>query len=85
MATATPLQPAAPRRGFKGLLARHPLVSYFLIAFTFYWLLFLPGLLTYFGVLCTREARTYWLAYPADSTTTNKIPGPGVVPDPSGI
>jgi membrane protease YdiL (CAAX protease family) len=51
MATAAPVQPAAPRRGFKGLLARHPLVSYFLIAFTFSWLLFLPGPLTYFGVL----------------------------------
>jgi membrane protease YdiL (CAAX protease family) len=33
------------------LLARHPLVSYFLIAFTFSWLMFLPGLLTYYGVL----------------------------------
>ena len=31
--------------------ARHPLVSYFLIAFTFSWLMFLPGLLTYYGVL----------------------------------
>src|SRR5829696_5520496 len=51
MATAAPVQPAAPRRGFKGLLARHPLVSYFLIAFTFSWLLFLPGPLTYLGVL----------------------------------
>ena len=51
MATAAPVQPAAPRRGFKGLLARHPLVSYSLIAFTFSWLLFLPGPLTYFGVL----------------------------------
>jgi membrane protease YdiL (CAAX protease family) len=31
--------------------SRHPLVSYFLIAFTFSWLMFLPGLLTYYGVL----------------------------------
>jgi CAAX protease family protein len=30
---------------------RHPLVSYFLIAFTFSWLMFLPGLLAYYGVL----------------------------------
>jgi uncharacterized protein len=51
MATAAPVQPAAPRRGFKGLLARHPLVSYFLITFTFSWLLFLPGPLMYYGVL----------------------------------
>ena len=51
MATAAPLQPDATRRGLKGLLARHPLVSYFLIAFTFSWLLFLPGPLMYYGVL----------------------------------
>lgn len=35
----------------EGLLARHPLVFYFLIAFVFSWLMFLPGPLTYFGVL----------------------------------
>ena len=34
-----------------GLLARHPLTFYFLIAFAFSWLMFLPGVLTYFGVL----------------------------------
>ena len=33
------------------LLARHPLVSYFLFAFGFSWLLFLPGPLTYYGLL----------------------------------
>jgi membrane protease YdiL (CAAX protease family) len=33
------------------LLARHPLTFYFLIAFAFSWLMFLPGVLTYFGVL----------------------------------
>ena len=49
MATAAPLQPDATRRGLKGLLARHPLVCYFLITFT--WLLFLPGPLTYYGLL----------------------------------
>ena len=35
----------------QSLLARHPLVFYFLIAFSFSWLMFLPGVLTYFGVL----------------------------------
>ena len=35
----------------EGLLARHPLTFYFLIAFSFSWLMFLPGVLTYFGVL----------------------------------
>jgi uncharacterized protein len=33
------------------LLARHPLVSYFLIAFGFSWLMFLPGPLMYYGVI----------------------------------
>jgi membrane protease YdiL (CAAX protease family) len=33
------------------VLARHPLLSYFLIAFVFSWLVFLPGPLTYHGVL----------------------------------
>jgi CAAX protease family protein len=34
-----------------GLLARHPLVFYFLIAFAFSWLMFLPAVLTSFGIL----------------------------------
>ncbi len=46
--TTASAQPASAR---PGLLARHPLVSYFLIAFAFSWLLFLPALLTYYGVL----------------------------------
>src|SRR5919112_5655135 len=48
MATAAPVRPDAPHRG---LLARHPLSSYFIIAFAFSWLLFLPGVLAYYGVL----------------------------------
>ena len=39
-----------------GLLARHALVFYFLIAFAFSWLMFLPGVLTYFGVLNLNSA-----------------------------
>jgi hypothetical protein len=35
----------------EGLLVRHPLIFYFLIAFAFSWLMFLPGVLTYYGVL----------------------------------
>ncbi len=42
------LRQTSPRGG---LLARHPLVFYFLIAFAFSWLMFLPGVLTYYGVL----------------------------------
>jgi membrane protease YdiL (CAAX protease family) len=40
-----------PGAAREGLLARHPLVFFFLIAFVFSWLMFLPGPLTYFGVL----------------------------------
>ena len=42
------LRQTSPRGG---LLARHPLVFYFLIAFAFSWLMFLPPVLTYYGVL----------------------------------
>ena len=50
MSTAdTASQSASSPQG--GLLARHPLTFYFLIAFGFSWLMFLPGPLTYFGVL----------------------------------
>lgn len=42
--------PARPTRR-PHALARHPLVSYFLITFVFSWLVFLPGPLTYYGVL----------------------------------
>jgi uncharacterized protein len=47
-AANVPERPATPH---EGLLARHPLVFYFLIAFAFSWLMFLPALLTYYGVL----------------------------------
>ena len=46
--TTAPAQPAPARQG---LLARHPLISYFIITFAFSWLAFLPGVLTYYGVL----------------------------------
>ena len=42
------VRPASPQGG---LLARHPLVFYFLIAFSFSWLMFLPAVLTYYEVL----------------------------------
>src|SRR5918998_3943403 len=43
-----PTHPAPIRRN---VLAAHPLVSFFLIAFAFSWLMFVLGPLTYFGVL----------------------------------
>jgi hypothetical protein len=46
MATAAPLQPAAPHRGIRALLARHPLVSFFVLAFAGTWLFELPYVLS---------------------------------------
>ena len=45
--TTTPAQPASARQG---LLARHPLVSYFLIAFAFTWALLFSVLLSKDGL-----------------------------------
>ncbi|PYV52959.1 MAG: hypothetical protein DMG98_22445 [Acidobacteria bacterium] len=49
MATAAPVQPDAPRRGIKALLARHPLVFYFIIAYAFSWLAEMPLVLSQDG------------------------------------
>jgi membrane protease YdiL (CAAX protease family) len=46
MATAAPVQPDAPRRRIKALLARHPLVFYFIIAYAFSWLAWMPLVLS---------------------------------------
>jgi uncharacterized protein len=62
MATVAPVQPAAPRRGIKALLARHPLISYFIITFVFSWLLLLPGPLTYYGILSVSPRLLGYLA-----------------------
>ena len=50
MATAAPIQPDAPHRGIKALLARHPLVSFFVIAYAGTWLFKLPYVLSEYGV-----------------------------------
>ena len=59
--SAAPAQPASVPNS---LLARHPLVSYFLFAFGFSWLMFLPGLLVYYGVLSlsTQAVRSFAIA-----------------------
>ena len=46
MANAAPVQPAAPHRGIKALLARHPLVSYFGMAYAISWLTWMPLVLS---------------------------------------
>jgi uncharacterized protein len=53
--------PAQPTRR-PSVLVRHPLVSYFLIAFVFSWLMFLPALLTYYGVLSLSDQLVGYLA-----------------------
>jgi len=50
MATAAPGQPAAPHEGLKGLLARHPLVSFFVLAYTLTWLAWSPWYLSEDGI-----------------------------------
>src|ERR671920_919544 len=42
MATAAPVQPAAPRQG---VLARYPLVSFFVMAYAFSWIVWAPWVL----------------------------------------
>jgi membrane protease YdiL (CAAX protease family) len=43
--------PAQSPSVLSSLPARHPLISYFLLAFGFSWLMFLPGPLMYYGVI----------------------------------
>src|SRR5215218_10453346 len=49
MATAAPVQTAAPHRSIRALLARHPLVSFFVLAFAGTWLTELPYVLSKHG------------------------------------
>jgi len=49
MATNAPVQPDAPRRGIKALLAHYPLVFYFMIAYAFAWLAEMPLVLSQDG------------------------------------
>jgi membrane protease YdiL (CAAX protease family) len=53
MATAAPLQPSAPRQG---VIARHPLVFYFIIAYAFSWLAWMPLVLPFSSPLLARWA-----------------------------
>ena len=50
MTAAAPVQPAAPQRGLQALLARHPLVSFFVMAFAFSWIVWSPWVLSEDGL-----------------------------------
>ena len=50
MSTAAPVQPAAPRRGIAALLARHPLISFFAMAYALTWLAWSPWYLSEDGI-----------------------------------
>src|SRR5919107_2378167 len=45
MATATPAQPNILQRCLKAVLARHPLVSFFVMAYAFTWIVWAPWVL----------------------------------------
>jgi uncharacterized protein len=62
MATAAPVQPAAHHRGIKALLARHPLVSFFVLAYAGTWLFELPYVLSEYGagILPTKNPVLLW-------------------------
>jgi len=57
-----PRQPAAPRRGITALLAHHPLVSFFVLAYAGTWLFELPYVLSEYGagLLPTRSPLLLW-------------------------
>src|SRR3954449_503611 len=50
MTTGAPVQPAAPQSGLKALLARHPLVFFFVMAFAFSWIVWSPWILSEDGL-----------------------------------
>jgi uncharacterized protein len=50
VATAAPVQPDAPHGGLKGLLTRHPLLSFFALAYALTWLAWSPWYLSESGV-----------------------------------
>jgi membrane protease YdiL (CAAX protease family) len=62
VASAAPAQPAAPHTGIRALLARHPLVSFFVLAYAGTWLFELPYVLSEYGagLLPTRSPVLLW-------------------------
>src|SRR5215208_5001467 len=64
MATAAPVHPAAPHTGIRALLASHPLVFFFVLAYAGTWLFELPYVLSEYGVglLPTRSPVLLWTA-----------------------
>jgi uncharacterized protein len=55
-------EPAQPASVLNRLPACHGLICYFLLTFSFSWLMFLPGLLTYYGVMNLSSQAVRWFA-----------------------
>jgi membrane protease YdiL (CAAX protease family) len=79
MGTAAPLQPAAPQRGIKALLARHPLVSFFGMAYAFSWIVWVPWVLGEDGANVLPPA----LSVPSTSAAARLLLAGGVFAGPT--
>jgi membrane protease YdiL (CAAX protease family) len=79
MATSAPLQPAAPQRGIKALLARHPLVSFFVMAYAFSWIVWSPWVLGEDGANVLPPA----LSVPSAAATARLLLAGGILAGPT--
>ena len=79
MATSAPLQPAAPQRGIKALLARYPLVSFFVMAYAFSWIVWAPWVLGEDGANVLPPA----LSVPSAAATARLLLAGGILAGPT--
>ena len=79
MATSAPLQPAAPQRGIKALLARYPLISFFGMAYAFSWIVWAPWVLGEDGANVLPPA----LSVPSAAATARLLLAGGILAGPT--
>ena len=79
MATSAPLQPAAPQRGIKALLARYPLISFFGMAYAFSWIVWAPWVLGEDGANVLPQA----LSVPSAAATARLLLAGGILAGPT--
>src|SRR5918996_4188966 len=79
MATATPAQPTTPQRGLKAVLARHPLVSFFFMAYAFSWIVWAPWVLGEDGASLLPPA----LSVPSAAATARLLVAGGILAGPT--